>query len=194
MVIRMLKEEAIRMQQELLASHRRTLTDLLGQQAPFGADSIPPQVAQAIADARTHIRRIKITLRAAGVAVADQPDDEPPPGPAAPSAQPPGPAAQPIGVQPNVATGGGDYAEGNIDKRHSVSVSGSGSVVGPVVADNSGTIITNYYQGVAPPKDDAAILKAALTQLAALPLDAIPAIAPLPDGSRMPFARLGQRG
>jgi hypothetical protein len=44
--------------------------------------------------------------------------------------------------QRNINTGGGDYAEGNVDKRTGVFING-GTVSGPVVGVNSGTIITN---------------------------------------------------
>ncbi|MEZ4866738.1 MAG: tetratricopeptide repeat protein [Caldilineaceae bacterium] len=44
------------------------------------------------------------------------------------------------------------------------------------------------YQGIEPRLIDAATLAAARAQLAALPLDHIPAIATLPAGSRMPFS------
>jgi len=45
----------------------------------------------------------------------------------------------------NTNTQGGDYAEGNIDKRQGVFVEG-GLVYGPLVGENKGTI--NYYSSL----------------------------------------------
>ena len=57
--------------------------------------------------------------------------------------QPSGPITQHFAPQGNVNTGGGDYAEGNIDKRSGAFVAG-GTVYGPVVGSNSGTMTTSY--------------------------------------------------
>lgn len=57
--------------------------------------------------------------------------------------RPSGPIAQTFGPQHNVNTGGGDYAEGNIDRRQGAFV-GGGTVYGPVVGSTSGTITTSY--------------------------------------------------
>lgn len=57
--------------------------------------------------------------------------------------RPTGPVTQTFGPQRTINTGGGDYAEGNIDKRQGAFVSG-GTVYGPVVGSNQGTISTSY--------------------------------------------------
>jgi hypothetical protein len=179
----MLDEAAIDNQHELLAAHRRTLAAYLRRLALVGKAHAPPEVTNGIDEERTHIQRIKATLRDAGASVEDYPDDEPPALVARPST-PSTPA-----MQPNVSTGGGDYAGRDIDKQHRVDVGGSASIKGPVVGDNSGTINVSYYQGVEPPTDDAAMLRAAQALFAGLPLDTIPDVAPLPAHSRMPLSR-----
>src|SRR5919109_61192 len=65
-------------QQQLLATHRRTLAHLLQQQAQFSAGYIPAHIANGIAEARAGIQRAKAALRAAGIEVDDQPDDHDP--------------------------------------------------------------------------------------------------------------------
>ena len=60
---------------------------------------------------------------------------------------PSAPVTQTFGPQRTINTGGGDYAEGNIDKRQGAFVSG-GTIYGPVVGVNSGTITAQY--GAAP--------------------------------------------
>jgi hypothetical protein len=71
-------QEEINQQQELLATHRRTLAQYLIQQAALGAAYSPPGVAQGIYDARVQIRRIKQVLHSWRVRVADHPNDEAP--------------------------------------------------------------------------------------------------------------------
>src|SRR5687767_1087664 len=46
----------------------------------------------------------------------------------------------------------------------------------------------HYHGPLQPPPLDAAMLAAAEARLAALPVDTLPAVAPLPGGSRMPFS------
>jgi hypothetical protein len=62
-------------QQDLLATHRRTLAVLLRQRATFGAAYTPPAVEAGIAEARAAIADAKRALRGWGVAVDDLPDD-----------------------------------------------------------------------------------------------------------------------
>jgi hypothetical protein len=68
--------EEIAQQQELLATHRRTLNHLLRQRASMGKDYIPPSVANGIDEARTEIKRIKRILRGWGINAEDLPNDE----------------------------------------------------------------------------------------------------------------------
>ena len=68
--------EDIQMQQQLLGSHRRTLSVYLERLALQGAAHAAPEVVHGIDDARRQIRAIKGTLRAWDVAVADLPCDE----------------------------------------------------------------------------------------------------------------------
>lgn len=58
-----------------------------------------------------------------------------------------------------------------------------------VARDKITTNITNVYQNVRPQPVDEATLTAALARLEALPLDLPPSPAPLPTGSRLPYAR-----
>jgi hypothetical protein len=74
----MLSPEEIAEQQQLLAAHRRTLAIYLRQQAEIGPAYSPPALINGIEHARSNIRRIKTTLNAAGVTVAEDPDDEEP--------------------------------------------------------------------------------------------------------------------
>jgi hypothetical protein len=71
-------QEDVANQQELLAVYRRTLAQLLRQQAQIGELYAPPAINYGIDEARANIRRIKATLREWGVPVEDHPDDEPP--------------------------------------------------------------------------------------------------------------------
>jgi hypothetical protein len=77
----MLSPEEIAEQQKLLAAHRRTLAIYLRQQAEIGRAYSPPALINGIDDTREQIRRIKATFRAAGVMVAEDPDDEEPQAP-----------------------------------------------------------------------------------------------------------------
>jgi len=70
-----LDQETIDEQQQLLATHRRTLAVYLRQQAELGVLA-PPGVANGIAVAQSAIRSIKEQLRADGVTVEDQPNDD----------------------------------------------------------------------------------------------------------------------
>jgi restriction system protein len=68
-------QEAIEQQQQLLATHRRTLAHWLQQQAQHGTAYAPPAVTHGIRDARAEIARIKDILRNWKVDVEDLPDD-----------------------------------------------------------------------------------------------------------------------
>jgi hypothetical protein len=70
-------QEEIEQQQELLATHRRTLAHLLKQAAQYGGEVYAPtHLANSIAEARTNIQRIKQLLRDWGAAVEDRSDDK----------------------------------------------------------------------------------------------------------------------
>jgi hypothetical protein len=75
----MIPQQEIDEQQELLLTYRRTLATYLRQEAVIGEAYSPPALLYGIAEARSHIRRIKSALRAAGVEVPDEIDDEEPP-------------------------------------------------------------------------------------------------------------------
>lgn len=81
-------QEDIANQHELLATHRRTLNQLLRQQAQIGEAYAPPAITNGIDESRANIRRIKATLREWDVPVEDHPDDEPPARSGAPAAPP----------------------------------------------------------------------------------------------------------
>lgn len=120
-----LSPEAIEQQQALLDTYRRTLAHLLQQAAQHGGEvSAPPAVSNSIYDARANIRRIKATLRAHGAPPADHPDDELPldTGKQAPAA---GMGAKIASHEPHVSVSGG-------------------TIYGPVVGTNIGTIATTY--------------------------------------------------
>src|SRR5215213_5650933 len=72
----MLTPEEIAEQQQLLATYRHTLAIYLKQRAMIGQAYSPPALITGIEEARGNIKRIKTTLKAAGVAVPDDPDDE----------------------------------------------------------------------------------------------------------------------
>jgi hypothetical protein len=72
----MLDQDEIDRQQQLLATHRRTLAHYLHQLAKLGELHTPPGVIHGIEEARDSIRQIKQTLRAQGVTVDDYADDE----------------------------------------------------------------------------------------------------------------------
>jgi hypothetical protein len=74
----MLSSEETAEQQKLLAAHRRTLAVYLRQQAQIGQAYSPPALINGIDETREQIRRIKEALKAAGVAVPNDPDDEEP--------------------------------------------------------------------------------------------------------------------
>lgn len=108
-----------RQQQDLLATHRRTLAHLLKQQAALGSAYAPPGIAHGIDEARAGIARCKTALRGWGVAVADHPDDGDVPVMTAP-------AVAPSGMQGNV------------------SATGNARITGPAVGINQGTIIYGH--------------------------------------------------
>ena|SRR6266540_5917252 len=74
----MLPQEEIDEQLQLLHTYRRTLATYLRQQAAIGEAYSPPALLYGITEARSHIQRIKSALRAAGVEVPDDVDDEEP--------------------------------------------------------------------------------------------------------------------
>jgi tetratricopeptide (TPR) repeat protein len=64
---------------EQLAVYRRTVQHLLRQAAKFGGeDRLPTHLMHELHDARTAIAALKARLGTQGVAVANEPDDEPP--------------------------------------------------------------------------------------------------------------------
>jgi len=152
----MLDEEEIDNQQRLLAAHRRTLIHVMEQAAAYGGEVFaPPQTVSGIADARTNISRIKAYLRENGIAVEDELSDVAPPQ-VEPVQRSGGDVVmgdkvggdkvggdKVMGDKRTIDTGGGDYAEGTIDKRQGVFVEG-GTIYGPVVGTNMGTITTSY--------------------------------------------------
>lgn len=120
--------DVCRQQQDLLATHRRTLAHVLKQQAALGSAYAPPGIAHGIDEARAGIAQCKQTLRGWGVAVDDHPDDgdgdrtaiqSPAPAPSAP--------------------------QGNVN------VSGDARVTGPAVGINQGTIIYGHAPHHEPP-------------------------------------------
>lgn len=120
----------IAQQQALLTRHRQTLAHLLQQAAAHGGEVFaPPPTANGIAEARTNIRHIKAHLRVHGVVVEDAPhDDQPPYVESVPRQSAGGDVVRGdkvagdkvLGDKRTVDTGGGDYAEGNIDKRSGI--------------------------------------------------------------------------
>jgi hypothetical protein len=74
----MLSSEEIAEQQQLLATHRRTLAVYLRQRAQIGQAYSPPALINGIDETREHIRRIKEALKAAGITAPNDPDDEEP--------------------------------------------------------------------------------------------------------------------
>jgi NB-ARC domain len=156
-----LDQESINTQLALLRTHRRTLAHLLEQAAQFGGEVFaPPQTANGIVAARAEIRRIKAALRAGGVSVEDEPNDEAPPQVEPVQSQRMGgdvvsgdkvagdkvAGDKVMGDKRTITTEGGNYAEGNIDKRQGAFVSG-GTIQGPAIGINQGTINANYtYQ------------------------------------------------
>src|SRR5688500_14900956 len=70
-----LDQETINAQLELLAVHRRTLAVYLRQQAQLGVLA-PPGVVNGISDTQSAVRSLKEQLRAEGVLVADEPNDD----------------------------------------------------------------------------------------------------------------------
>jgi len=69
-------EEEIKIQQELLTIHRRTLIVLLKERAQITEPFVPPALAISIQDARVQIRLHKKILRDWGVTINDDPNDE----------------------------------------------------------------------------------------------------------------------
>jgi uncharacterized protein YjbI with pentapeptide repeats len=133
----MLDNETIANQQDLLAAYRQTLAILVRTAARHGGESFaPPATANGIIEARANIARIKTELHALGVAVADEPNDIAPPPPD------PSQGAGHIAKQRTVDTGGGDYAERDIDKRQGTFVKDS-RVTAPIIGENKGTIYIN---------------------------------------------------
>lgn len=107
-------------QRKLLEIHRRNLAHYLQRLALLGGIAhAPPELINGLAGERANIRRIKETLRGWQIPVSDHPDDESPQGVAPETADPP------AHEQRRISTGGGDYAEGDIDKRSGTFVAGN---------------------------------------------------------------------
>ncbi len=137
-------QEEIQQQQELLATHRRTLAHYLQQQAALGSAYAPPGIAHGIHEARAAIVRIKNTLRGWGVAVADLPGDEAPPAetpaPSAPAAPPAtGDTIHAEGSQGFVNRPSGPVNQSFGGTVSNVTITG-GTVHGPVTGANYGTV------------------------------------------------------
>lgn len=69
-----LDRETIAQQEALLRQHRRRLDVLLEQQTRLG-DYAPPHMRLEIEDIQAAIQQLKLELRTAGIAVADEPND-----------------------------------------------------------------------------------------------------------------------
>ncbi len=74
----MASQEDITSQQELLAAYRRTLAQLLKQQALVSELYAPPALTHGIDEARENIQHLKAILRSWDVLVEDHPGDEAP--------------------------------------------------------------------------------------------------------------------
>jgi hypothetical protein len=71
-------QQEILLNQELLNIYRRNLAHQLQRAARFGGEADAPlDVVNSILEQRNQIRQIKAILRANGVAVVDNPNDEP---------------------------------------------------------------------------------------------------------------------
>ena len=68
-------QDAIAQQTQRLSLHRRTLAQLLNQEAQLGLVHVPAGVRISINEARAEIARLKAVLRGWGVPVDDAPDD-----------------------------------------------------------------------------------------------------------------------
>ncbi len=68
-------QQFVQQQLERLQLHRRTLAHYLAQQARLGGLNSPPEITNAIIEARENIRRIKEALRDADMNIEDDPDD-----------------------------------------------------------------------------------------------------------------------
>jgi NB-ARC domain len=160
-----LDQETINAQLTLLAAHRSTLAHLVQQAAQFGGEVFaPPQTANGIAGARAEVQRIKAVLRERGVLVEDEPNDEAPP-----LVEPvhiPQTASDVVvgdkvvgdkilGGKRAVDTGGGDYAEDNIDKRQGTFVEGTiyRDVIGQQVVQQAASHSPALHQLGAPLAD-----------------------------------------
>ena len=109
----MLSPDEIAEQQQLLATYRRTLAIYLRQQAQIGQAYSPPALINGIDETREQIKRIKEALKATGIVVPEDPDDEEPqPAPrrhaALPRQDPPFPGwLLPVIIVLALAAGGG---------------------------------------------------------------------------------------
>src|SRR4051794_41074555 len=122
----MLDSDTINLQTTLLATHRRTLAHLLEQAAQYGGGGVTPtHTVNGIAEARANISRIKAFLRKNGVQVEDGPDDKASRRRKPTQAHRAGDVVagdkvggdKVMGDKRTINTPGGDYAEGNIDRR-----------------------------------------------------------------------------
>lgn len=135
----MLSQEEIDKQEQRLTILRQNLIHLLQQADLFGGIAFAPlPIVNSIAENRREIRSIKESVLRHGVVLESAPVDQDPA--AADSSPQPGPASgRGAGSTTVINTGGGDYAGRNIYKTSSVEISG-GTIYGPVVGYNAGTI------------------------------------------------------
>src|SRR5262245_33816718 len=120
-----LDQDTINFQLVLLRTYRSSLAHLLKQAGQYGgAVFAPPQTANGIAEVRREITRVKAILRESGVQFEDEPNDELPlqvdPVQRAIGDVMGGDKVagdKVMGDKRTINTEGGDYADGNIDKR-----------------------------------------------------------------------------
>ncbi len=124
--------------QELRAIQRRNLSHLATQAAKFGDLYLPLHIQNQLEEVKAKIDAINAELASRGVASSDPPPHTPLPE-----------VVRYYVDARTINTGGGDYAEGSIDKRGQVNISG-GTVYGAVTGSNHGTINVNQTTGEQP--------------------------------------------
>jgi hypothetical protein len=107
--------------QKQLAAHRATLVVLLRQVATHTEAYAPPAQISGIAEARREIARLKAALRAAGVVVEDQADDEAAPDEVAVS------TGAPIASKSAIETAPGAEQQ---PRNTTICITGDGNVIG----------------------------------------------------------------
>lgn len=140
----MLSQEDINNQKRRLTILRQNVTHLLQQAALAGGTAFASAlVVNSIAENRREIRQIKESLFRYGIVLESAPVDEE--SSAEATMQPANPTGVPATTSPQtvINTGGGDYAGRDIHKNSSIKISG-GTIYGPVVAHNAGTISSSY--------------------------------------------------